>query len=303
MGRADRSTGVLPRLLLAVAAVVLPIALVAVWVGAVATDTDRYVATVGPLADDPVVQDAVAARLERATVGALDAPPAAKARVSEAVGAVVGEVVRSEAFADAWRQANRTAHVELVALLEDGSTGALVTRDGRVSIEVATLRNAIVELLAERGIDGVGGLSTLPEVTASFPLASVEDLQRARDVYGVLDAASLWLPVAWLVLVALALTLARGSAVAWRWLGAGSLVSLLVLVAVLALARGVVVGQAPSASDEPVLGAVWDVVVADLRTAAVVAAVVSATVLAASLVAGRRRRAVSASAGTPRPTA
>lgn len=307
MGRADRTTGVLPRLLLAVAAVVLPLALVAAWVGAVATDTDHYVATVGPLADDPVVQDAVAARLERATVGALDAPPGAEAGVSEVVGAVVGEVVRSDAFAEAWREANRTAHVEVVALLEDGTSAGVVTRDGRVSIEVATLRDAIVDLLAQRGLEGVGGLDRLPELRASFPVARVDDLERAREVYAVVDAASLWLPVAWLALVVLALVVARGSAVAWRWLGAGSLVSALVLLAALPLARSAVVDRAPSASDEPVVGAVWDVVVADLRTAAVVVAVVSAVVLAGSvvgsLVGGRSRRGVSATAGTPRPTA
>lgn len=301
MGGRNGRVGVLPRLLLTVAAVVLPVAMLAVWSGAVASDTDRYVATVGPLADDPAVQTAVSRRLERAALDAVDAPPRAEALVGEAVGLVVEEVVGSAAFGDAWREANRSAHVELVTLLEDGSTDNVVTEDGRVSIEIATLRGAIVELLAAQGVDR---FVDLPEVTASFPIASADDLQRVRDGYLLLDAAALWLPLLWLGLVAVALLLARGRAAAWRWLGAGSLLGGLALLGALPVARAVVVDQVPGPADQAVVGVVWDVLVTDLRTAAWVVVALAAVVLVGGLVGGlvagiaggRRTRAVGSAA-------
>ena len=52
--------------LLVVTLVATPLFLVSIWVHTVITDTDRYVHTVGPLADDPAVQEYVASQLSDA---------------------------------------------------------------------------------------------------------------------------------------------------------------------------------------------------------------------------------------------
>src|SRR4051812_10545625 len=49
--------------LLVVTLVAAPLFIVAIWVNTQITDTDRYVSTVAPLADDPAVQEYVAAQL------------------------------------------------------------------------------------------------------------------------------------------------------------------------------------------------------------------------------------------------
>ena len=52
--------GLLWRLFAVLASLILPVALASAWLSTVVTDSDAYVDTVGPLASDPTVQQAVA---------------------------------------------------------------------------------------------------------------------------------------------------------------------------------------------------------------------------------------------------
>ena len=124
--------------LIALAALLAPLAVVAVWARSQVADTDRYVQTVAPLASDPAVQAAVTTNITNVvfqyldvqglTQQAVDAiassgrlPPAVADRLDGLVGPItdgvrnftqsqVSNVVQSQAFADAWVAANRTAH-------------------------------------------------------------------------------------------------------------------------------------------------------------------------------------------------
>ncbi len=63
---------VLAGFLVAVAALLAPLSVLATWASGQIEDTDRYVATVGPLANDPDVQKAIAARAEQVIFSYLD---------------------------------------------------------------------------------------------------------------------------------------------------------------------------------------------------------------------------------------
>src|SRR4051794_3669023 len=137
-------------------AVVAPLAVVATWAHDQVSDTDRWVATVAPLADEPAVQDAVSARLTQEIVSRIDV----RAITTEAVDALeerglpttvatnlralgtplaqgvesfvaerVDNLVQSDEFADAWTAANREAHTQMVAVLT-GETGGAVEVQG-----------------------------------------------------------------------------------------------------------------------------------------------------------------------------
>src|SRR5262245_46485914 len=97
------------------AAVLLPISIVAVWVDRVVTDTDRYVETVAPLAEDEVVKAAASEQLERETLRlvASSGVPVPQDVAAELVQRVVERVVDSPAFRTAWISANRQAHRQL----------------------------------------------------------------------------------------------------------------------------------------------------------------------------------------------
>ena len=128
--------------LIALAALLAPVSVVAVWARSQVSDTERYVQTVAPLASDPAVQAAVTTNITNVvfqyldvqglTQQAVDAikssgrlPPAAANRLDGLVGPItdgvrnftqsqVSNVVQSQAFADAWATANRKigrAHV------------------------------------------------------------------------------------------------------------------------------------------------------------------------------------------------
>ncbi len=123
---------------------VLPFALVSGWVAGVVTDTDRYTSTVSPLAENPVVVDAVPERLEELALGVInldqreqqlqdlladrDLDPRLREAFSALGGVVRGGVtsgvrdavdrvgVHDPQFADAWAHANRSAHEQLAVL-------------------------------------------------------------------------------------------------------------------------------------------------------------------------------------------
>ena len=138
-------------------------AVVAVWASDYVSDTERYVQTVAPLADDPAVQAAVTDKITAQVFTYVDVGALTKQGLdalnqlglSAAVtgqlsalsrpltGAVdnfvrdrVGTFVASPQFANAWEQANRVGHEQLVKLLEGEQTGALSTANGAVTLDL-----------------------------------------------------------------------------------------------------------------------------------------------------------------------
>lgn len=282
------------------AAVLLPLALLSSWVAGVVTDSDRYVETVAPLATDPAVVDAVISRLDdeagvlvdsaAGSLGAADLlerfgfstlTEAARAQLDAVVLQVVTALVRSPQFATAWEAANRSAHEQLVAVLE-GDENAVLDSAGRVSIELGTLVNTIAAELRERGMvpDGV-----LPEVDASFALVESEKLSTARHLYRVLELLGFWLPLLWALALAAVLLLARSRALIVGRLATAGVCAMVLLLLGIAAARAHVVGSSP---DEPISGAVWDVVVQRLETTVWVVAAIAALVALGAY--GLRRR-------------
>ncbi len=280
--------GSVATLLVIVACLVLPAALLANWMGGVVTDTDDYVRTVAPLAEDPVVQRAAEQRLQtaaaeavqRATGGSL--PPGGRVLTAKAAE----QVVRSPAFGVVWRAANRSAHQQAVAVLE-GTDG----EDGRVSIELDALVRPVLAVVARQGL--VPG-DRLPQAGAGFSVIDEDQLRRARGAYALLADAGLWLPLGWIVLVVSALVVAPRRLRVLTRLGFGSFAALALLLGGLFAARQLVVDGSGSSLDADLLAAVWDVVVGGLLGTIRVGLVASALVLAASLLgrlAGGRQHA------------
>ena len=112
-------------MLLVVGCLLVPLSLSAVWVRNTLLDTDNYVSTVGPLADDSDVQHAIANRVTDALFANADVekkvadalPPRADflaAPVSNgirtAVNAATLRLAESDRFETLWERANRRAH-------------------------------------------------------------------------------------------------------------------------------------------------------------------------------------------------
>ena len=99
---------------------------------------------------------------------------------------VVGTAVESDEFEQVWRTANRTAHRQVVRVLED-EREPQVTADGRVVLELGPVFDSIARSLDERGLVNA---AAVPSVSATVPLIPVSDLERARRVSRQIRAGS-----------------------------------------------------------------------------------------------------------------
>ena len=236
------------------ACVVLPVAVVSLWTDSVVTDTDAYVETVGPLADDAVVQDFVQQRLVAETLTRLpQAPP-------RLVDRAATRVVEGPEFRPAWEQANRGAHRQMVAVLE-ADADSRVADDGTVTIQIGPLVVAVVE-----SVDPTGRVDTsnVPDIETTVRLVPADDLATARTYYRIVDEGGFWLPVLWVVLVAVSLLVAVRRLRALAWLGVGSAVTMSGLLLAIWSGRSQVVEHAPPGQSD-LVGAMYDVLVSGLR--------------------------------------
>jgi hypothetical protein len=274
------------------AVMLLPLGVLSVWTHGVVSDTDRYVETVTPLADDDVVQEAAVEELERealqlAATSGRTLPPG----TDELVHLVVQQVVAGPAFRTAWVEANRSAHEQLVAVLED-RRGARLDDEGRVSIDLSTVFSRIAENLAAQGLVDADAAA---DVDASFAVMDGDQLASARRAYDALDTLGFWLPVVWAALVLVTLLLARRRLATTARLAVASVVTLGLLALVLLFARDALTEDLPQ---RDVAQAVWDVVVASLWHAIEVGAAALAVVGVVAAVVARLLRRGAAPPGT-----
>jgi hypothetical protein len=108
----------------------------------------------------------------------------------------VGKLVASDAFADAWVQANRVAHAELVRALTGEGGGAVTVEDDTVSVNLAAFIQVVKQRLVESGFTLA---EHIPEVDASFVLFQSADVTRARSAFNLLNTLGVWLPLLALV--------------------------------------------------------------------------------------------------------
>lgn len=247
--------------LITVGALLAPVAVLAHWAQRELTDTDRYLATIGPLASDPVIQSAIVGRATDAVMEQIDVPSVVDTvagalddqgltRVSDALGLLEGsitggvenfvrstttKVVESDAFETLWIEANRTAHEQLVAVMQGDEGNVLQLSDsGALTVE---LSGVIEEVKAQLVDAGFGIAAKIPEVNASFTIVQNTELVRLQNAYNAVVMLGTWLP--WLSLGLIAagvLTAVRRS----RALVAGGLALALAMVV---LGLGLTIGR------------------------------------------------------------
>jgi hypothetical protein len=218
-------------LLVVVLAVLSPLAVVARWAHDEVADTDRYVESVAPLAQDPAVQAAVTDRItaeitsrlrvQAVTQEAIDAladrglPRLAATSLDALSGPLadaiegfirdqVAGLVESDQFQTAWEEANRQAHAQLVAVLTGKDTDLVQVTDNAVNVNLATVIDAVKLRLVDRGFTLA---ERLPTVNAQFTIFQSDDITRAQSAFRLLSALNTLLPILLLVLLGAAVAL------------------------------------------------------------------------------------------------
>jgi hypothetical protein len=187
-------------ILVALAVIVFTLTVPAAWGARTVLNTDRYVETVEPLADDPAVQQAIATRLTDQVFAALNVQEVisgALASIGERATLLVGpltnalhgfvqeqvlKVVQSDAFQTFWVEANRFVHTQVLAVLRgEGDTFSVV--EGKVALNLLPLVNLALGSIERVSSDLVGGQVTLPTIEpGDVPSEAIARLEQALGI-------------------------------------------------------------------------------------------------------------------------
>ncbi|MFJ6618145.1 hypothetical protein ACIQOW_11320 [Kitasatospora sp. NPDC091335] len=310
-------------MLITLTCVLVPVSLLTVWVHDIALDTDRYVATVAPLATDPAVQDAAVNRLTQAVDVKVDGPAVASdlaawlqsqglppraasavkalgPKLDDAVDQVVTraatEFVRSDAFATVWTQANRFAHAAVVHALTGHGRGAVGVADGTVTLDIGT---AVDRLKDELVAVGVSPAARIPDVNKQMVLFQSDELAEIRGAAHALDVAGNRIPVLTVLLGAIGVLPARRKrrALVTTALGAAG-ACLLVAIALVIVRHHYLDRLSPAVQSPAAAAAIFDTLLRFLRTSLRTAIVLGVLVALGGYLSGTGRfpRAVRARA-------
>ncbi|WP_449281945.1 hypothetical protein [Leucobacter sp.] len=270
-GRSSRSRGrgrtALALALVLVSVVLAPVAVLGTWARLQLVDTDRFVQTFAPLAEQPEVQafvtDQVVDGIEQNLdidgmvgevfdgIAELELPPRALAALSllegpaaegirSLLGTGVERVVASPQFAQLWETALRETHSRAIAVIQGDPNRALqLSDDGTLSLELDTIIREVKQVLTQQGL---GFASNIPEIERSIPILTADSLVLVRTLYQVAVAAGYWLPWGVLALLVAGIAVARNRTRAVAWAGAGLAASFLLLAAGLGIGKQFFVG-------------------------------------------------------------
>ncbi|WP_223280911.1 hypothetical protein [Streptomyces antnestii] len=267
--------------LLALACLLVPLGTLSVWAKYEIGDSDRYVATMAPLASEPAVRGAVADAVTNAIVPQLDAGPLRPA-VETFVHAAVKSFTGTDSFRGAWDTANRAAHDAVQQAVDDGT-------DGPVTLDLAPVTARVKQQLLD---DGVPFADRIPVTHTTITVMSARDLDRLRQVLWRLQQAGLWPPFAALASGAAGLALARHRRPALTLTALGAALASAALLLALATSRSLTLDNLPSDVDRSAAGAAYDALTAPMRSTSWAIAGAALAVAACAWLSGRFRGAV-----------
>lgn len=317
-GRRSRWWAASSAILVTLGCVLAPLSVTAVWASSQLSNTDSYVQTVAPLADDPAVQAAIADEVTDAVFDNLDledltaetlqslaqlenVPP----RVADALPGLAGPItdgienftrtqvnnlVASPEFAVVWNQVNRIAHEQVVTLLEGAQGGALSAQEDTITLNLAPIIAQVRAQLVDRGFTPAESISVIDR---SFILVQSAAITDAQGFYRLLNTLGAWLPISTVVLLAGGVLLARNRQRTLLRAALGVTGAMLVFGVGLATARLWYVNTTPAdILSSEAAGNVFDTLVRFLRAGLRATAVLGLVVALGAFLAGPSASAV-----------
>ncbi|MCX5055477.1 hypothetical protein OG895_21105 [Streptomyces sp. NBC_00201] len=301
-GRIARKT--VSAVLIVLTCILVPVALLTVWVSDIVLDTDRYVATVSPLASDPAIEDAAVKRITHAADVRVNGnqvtadiaawlqsqglpPKAAQAlkglgpqfdsAVNDTVEKVATRFVQSDRFEKIWTNANRRAHTAVVHALTGEGSGAVGVNGGTVTLDVGEAVDQVKQALVDAGVSPA---AKIPAVDKQMVLFQSDQLEKIRKGAHLLDVIGNWFPVIVVVIGAAGVLLAHRRRRALARTALGAAFACLVVAIVLVIARRYYLDHLPSqVQSEAAAAAVFDTLLhflrVSLRTAIVLGVVIA----------------------------
>jgi hypothetical protein len=235
---------IIAALLIIVATVLAPVAIVGLWAERTLTDTQVFVETIAPLADDPQVRQVVATEVSASLVEAVDA----ETRLNEALGKLSGPLAglvdspaivdslaagingaiesgvqsytQGDRFGELWTAlATDLQRAFVAAINRDTSDAAVTLQQGQLVLDTKVAAEKVQAELVAKGVPFADQLDRVPG--RDVVLADTPRLQTAVDVLRVVLPVASWLWAVVLGMLVLGAVLWRPRARGLMWAGLG----------------------------------------------------------------------------------
>lgn len=259
------------RLLVALGSVLAFLAIFSVWLERQVLNTDDWVETSAELIEDETIRTAVAnflvdelyanvdmeAELENILpdeIKGLAGPAAGGLR--QGAGQATERILRTSTAKNLWETANRTAHRELVAVLEGGDE-RLSTEGGVVTLDLGAM---LRDLGRQIGLSA-GLTDRIPADAGRIEILRSDELKTAQDVAQAVKGLALLLTLLALLAFGLAVYLSRGQ----RWVAlltsaVGLIAAAFAVLILRRIAGGLVVTQlVEDSAARPAAEAAWSI--------------------------------------------
>jgi hypothetical protein len=313
--------------LFALGTVIGIVAVLAVWTNRQALNTDNWTQTSSKVLADEHVQTALSSYLVTELFKSADVQTALENRLPEQLqglaapaaaglqqvaGQAAPKLLASSQVQDAWEQANRAAHTELMRSIEGGGD-VVSTEEGAVTLDLHALVSQLAARLgiedqvaaAQAKVQGSAGATarntvqgklgvTLPPSSGRLEILRSDQLKTAQDVAGAIKGLAIVLPLLTFALFILAVWLSPGRrrvalrTTGWCFVGIG----LVTLIARRLIGNQVVDGLVQNPSNETAAHDVWTIATSLLYDIGAAVIVYGLILVVAAAVAGPTRPAI-----------
>ncbi len=302
--------------LVVIGLVLAPVALAGNWAQGQLADTDTFVATYGPLAQDPAVKaflvDEVMTVVNELVdfqpstsdvfdaVNELGLPPTAAAALNAlkqpaALGlqslatSVVTQFIDSQAFEDIWAQTLRLTHQQLIAAMTNDPDSALrISSTGELTIQLGPVIDAVKGAMVAQGL---GFAEAIPSVDIGVTVAKSSSLSQLTLIYGLSVSIGQWLPLVALLFLVAGVVVAKRRTVTLFWTGLALGVVMVLMGIALRVGQVIVVASTAQYVPGPAMAAIYDGVTSLIASSIVALAVLGFTVMLISWALGPWRPA------------
>ncbi|MFJ7968829.1 hypothetical protein [Streptomyces sp. NPDC096324] len=287
-----RVRSALSAVLIALACILAPLGALSAWATYGLGDSERYEATMAPLAADEDVRDAIAAGVTDDILREVHVRPRLQGPVNHFVRDAVRSFTETEAYRTAWETANLAAHDAVMRALREDHEGA-------VTVDLAPVTEQVKRRLAD---DHMPLAARIPVEHTEITVLAAEDLARLRKGFHVLEVAGFWLPSASVVFAATGIVVAVRRRRAVLATGLGTALGAALLGAAIVVGRRLTLADLPPDVSRTAAGAVYDALTETLRFVSWLLLAVGLTVALTAALArayARRRRPAEAPAQSP----
>jgi hypothetical protein len=244
----------------------LPLAVLVRWTSNTLLDTDSYVETVAPLAENEDIQEALSFRISVVLLDAIDFTDLAKDALPTRAGFlaapiesgvrivvqdIVEEFVSTQAFERLWEDINRLGHDDVVAVLTGDGNDTLDAENGKVVVRLGPIAEEVLNSLDE--ILGTDLQNSIPDerLDGEFVLVDSQDLADLQDEISLFDRLSWLIPILTVALLAASVIISRPRRLAFRRLGIAIVVPMAISLLLYDWVRSQYISALPDETHNP----------------------------------------------------